>query len=472
MSEEEPELETPLPTMPESEPLPETMEMPVTSHIPITIQLREITHVPAQESVLETTDRPETTHMAEPEPVLETMGMLEATDLLERMHSPEIIGMFDTMDMPESMNSPEIAGLPQVTEVSETTYVADTMPESMNMPQTTTMSETTHMADTMPESTDMPEPGSMSGTMVILEANPAVEETPDIEDSFPMEPGTRDSQRGTFWEHVLEPQSFVTRSKKRPSSSPTLPPKKRARSTLLEATCHAPDGIYDTLSEMRRHEITLQKRVVVRDQERAAFQDSTRSYIEQQALSSLESKVRCLRRGIQTLERDRVPIKERIEQWEKLRSSMRSPDTAKMRGLDTVNRELQENTTAISNAEKTLQQTIEALDRQKTAGEKLSASVEENYNEASKQLLAWQTLMKLVHGFPSSMDKVNAVLKMQETCLEELAFSNDKQEEEEEEDDSGIDEPLIKTPDLPHLPGWDPFDGSASLSQAPLHNDI
>ncbi|CAG7559817.1 unnamed protein product [Fusarium equiseti] len=286
-----------------------------------------------------------------------------------------------------------------------------------------------------------------------------------------MEPESRDSKRGIFWDHVFESQSLVARNKKRPSSSPTLPPTKRARSTLLEATCRAPDGIYDAIAGMRDYEITLQKRVVVRNQERAAFQDSKTSYIEQQALSSLESKIRFLRRSIQTLERDREPIKERVKELEKLRSVMRLPDTANMRGLDEVNRKLQENSTAISNAEKTLQQTIEALDRQKVAGEKLAASVEENYNEAAKQLLAWHTLMKLVQGFPSSMDKVNAVLKMQDTSLEEMAFFDENQEEDEE-DDSGIDEPLIKTPELPDLSGWGPLDGNTKLAKAPLHNDI
>ncbi|RFN47731.1 hypothetical protein FIE12Z_8005 [Fusarium flagelliforme] len=353
------------------------------------------------------------------------------------------------------------------------------MPETMDMPQTTAIPETTHMANPTSVSTDMPEPESVPGTTVMPEADPTAEEATVIEDKFPMEPETRDSKRGIFWDHVFEPQSPVTRNKKRPSSSPTLPPKKRARRSLYDLKAelqhrpdgHAPDGIRATLSEMRYHEITLQKRLALRLAEQAAFQDSTRSYTEQQALASLESKIECLHQSIQQLERDRVPIKERLKEWEKLRSVMLHPDTAKPRGLDEVNRRLQQNTTAILNAKKTLQQTIEALDRQKAAREKLAATVEDNLNEIGDQVLAWDALMRLVNGFPASVDRVNAVLKMQETCLEDIACFDDKYDEEEE-DDSGIDEPLIKTPDLPDLPDWDSLDGSTSLAKAPLHNDI
>ncbi|RBR20879.1 uncharacterized protein FIESC28_05031 [Fusarium coffeatum] len=474
---------------------------------------------PEPEPVPETTDRLETTRISEPEPVPQTMGMPETTDL------PEIIGMFDTMDMPGSMNMsdsmdmpdtmylpditglaetmylPEITGLPPTTDMSETTHPADTMPESMDTPQTTAIPEMTHMAnttpesadmpqitatpetthpaETMPESTNMPEPESLPGTMVMPEADITAEEVPVVEDTFPMEPRAGDSKRGIIWEHVSESKSVVTKNKKRPSSSPTLPPKKRARSSLWDLKDqlqhkpdgHTPDGISATLFEMRYHEITLQKRLALRLEEKAAFQDPTRSYIEQQALSSLESRIQCLRSSIQTLERDRVPIKERIKEWEKLRSVMRYPDTAKMRGLDEVNRQLQKNTTAISNAKKTLQQTIEALDRQKAAGEKLAAAVEDNLNEIGEQVMAWDALMRLVHGFPASVRRVNEVLKLQDRCLEEIA-SFYGEPEDDEDDDSGIDEPLIKTPELPDLPGWDPLDGSTSLAKAPLHNDI
>jgi hypothetical protein len=69
------------------------------------------------------------------------------------------------------------------------------------------------------------------------------------------------------------------------------------------------------------------------------------------------------------------------------------------------------------------------------------------------------------------MDKANAVLKMQDTSLEKMAFFDEKQEEDDE-DDSGIDEPLIKTPELPDLSDWGPLDGSTKLAKAPLHNDI
>ncbi|KAJ4003530.1 hypothetical protein NW752_012148 [Fusarium irregulare] len=512
MSEEEPE----------PEPVPETTDrhhIPTTTHVPEQGLEPGITRLP------ETTDSLETTRISEPEPVPQAMDMPETTDLPEIMDMPEIIGMFDTMDTPESMNMsdsmdmpdtmyqpditglaetmylPEITGLPPTTDMSETTHPADTMPESMDAPQTTAVPEmtllanttpesadmpqitatpeTTQPAETMPESTNMPEPESLPGTMVMPEADITAEEAPVVEDTFPMEPEAGDSKRGIFWEHVSESKSVVTKNKKRRSSSPTLRPKKRARSSIWDLKAqlqhkpdgHTPDGISATLSEMRYHEITLQKRLGLRLEEKAAFQDPTRAYNEQQALSSLESKIQCLRSSIQTLEKDRVPIKERIKEWEKLRSVMRYPDTAKMRELDEVNRQLEKNTTAISNAKKTLQQTIEALDRQQAAGEKLAVTVEDNLNEIGDQVMAWDALMRLVHGFPASVHKVNEVLKLQDRCLEEIA-SFYGEPEDAEDDDSGIDEPLIKTPELPDLPGWDPLDGSSSLAKAPLHNDI
>lgn len=329
---------------------------------------------------------------------------------------------------------------------TEPTLAEESMPQKDAVPQT--------IPSTTPEAEPESEP-ALETTTITPEVYSTAYTPPDTQELFPVSPESRDSKAAVFWDEMYKPKNPVTTNKKRSSCSSQLPSSKRSRKTeagrkeLEKQAAHRPlERVFDTLATMQNHsdELQAQFSIISRRLDDLLATDPSKvvSHSERHGSGKLPDKMWCLRQSIQELETEGEQIRERAKSWEKVKNASGVTDASRACFSKNIDRQLKENEEAIVAAERTLRKTSDAIVQERIA------SVQEHYNKTLKELLDWDTMMKFVEGFPSSLETVNMELKKQETSLVALLYGKHAppQKTLDEVGNLDIDDPIRKALDI------------------------